>query len=917
MFSLSARCRWLAAAAGVAVATALALPAAALGQAVTVTLNPASVQPGGTSTVTAGMPVSNAGTVSQEIVQTIDPTKAVLTGLSDISKPVGWGLSFFDGSAWSNTTPANVASWAQVTKVKTSGTINSQGSESGYQIAVGTANGAVVNLTPPTIPASGGGDGFMAFFDAGRTRVFNVYHHKTGGGQLDCHVLATGSTCAGFPFAVGIQTTGYFSSGRVVGTRIWIPAYKRGATTADDSVGFYCVDISAVLASGGSPALCSTSYVPLAVGANVNVRAGGVRASDEGETEFQSIDGLPLAGSGSEGRLWGLVVGTGKVVCLDTATAAACSGMPANGWSTAVKGWKIDGSTTGGDKTSLVVSSGRVYVLGSNSVDNVTRGSLTIACVLTSNPTTECPGFTGGKDLGTVTSGNRIGRLVELPAADGSPAGVCILGDTRSVPFYDSQQSRSASSTTAVPCWDATGAAFSGPASLSTMVTSSFVYSYTKYQHPMRAGSRIYWGNGVLTLATVIQPTTVFCWDAAKNSGAGGPCANLPGTGYSVDNYTITPDPAIPDCIWITRHNQPNLLTYNMVSNVSGCSSIAPTRASFPGTTLVPRMACSTSPGAVRAWRTFTLTSPPPGANFSVVLTVKDSSGMPIPGWINIPVTAGTAVDLSSLSPAATGVSPTFDVDFTITSGSISAATAEVKAVGDAPELCLTVQANLTCSAVAAPGPIPAPANSSSMALLAEGSATDSQNQTSIFAPASGTLSIAAPTVAQCSGTLGGQAVDTSPTPRPAAGVTVALLDSSGHPVVYPAGDLQAGQPVTTTTDASGNYAFPGLAPASYKVRFVDAAAATVVSSTVASGGSGTATASSGAVESNASAVTVGGTSTVNAIYTLAPVAPSRTATTAMNTAVVFDPFAVAGSSSAATPSTGSSFAAANKAATG
>ena len=250
MFSLSARCRWRAAAAGVAVATALALPAAALGQAVTVTLNPASVQPGGTSTVTAGIPVSNAGTVSQEIVQTIDPTKAVLTGLSDISKPVGWGLSFFDGSAWSNTTPANVASWAQVTKVKTSGTINSQGSESGYQIAVGTANGAVANLTPPSIPSSGGGDGFVAFFDAGRTRVFNVYHHKLGGGQLDCHVLATGSTCAGFPFAVGIQRTGQYSSGRVVGTRVWIPAYKKGATTADDSVGFYCVDISAVLASG-------------------------------------------------------------------------------------------------------------------------------------------------------------------------------------------------------------------------------------------------------------------------------------------------------------------------------------------------------------------------------------------------------------------------------------------------------------------------------------------------------------------------------------------------------------------------------------------------------------------------------------------------------------------------------------------
>ena len=668
--------------------------------AVTLNANPSTVQPGDSTTITAGMPVSDAGTVSQEIIQTIDPSKAALTGGSSITRPAGWDLSYFDGSAWSNTAPANAAAWAQITKVKTSGTINSQGSESGYQIATGTANGAVVNLTPPTIPAGGTGDGYQAFFDPGRTRVFNVFHHKSSsGGQLDCHVLATGNVCAGFPFSV-MHTSPQYSTGRVVGTKIWIPGLKRIAVDSDDTAGFYCVDISAVLASGGSPVSCSTPYVPLAGTGYAGLEVG--TGSDYRLREFYAFDGVSTAGSESEGRLWAQVVRSGKLVCLDTGTAAPCAGMPANGWPTAVKGWKLDSEGYGGRLSSVVVSGGRVYTMGSTSNGNAVAGHLVVACNLTSNPATECPGFTGGKDLGGVLGAGyygtyrpMIGRLVELPTAGGMTSGVCLLGDNRLVPNYSvAVITRPQSSTAAVPCWDASGTSFNGPATLSSMVTSSFVYGQNDYQWPLRMGSRIYWGNGVnWTSGGIDYPARTHCWDASSASGAGGPCANLPSDGYATDNYTVTPDPAIPDCMWVTRDQQPNLITYNMVGNITGCSTISPTRASFPGGTVVPRMACTSSPGAVRSWKTFTLTSPAPSANFSVVLTIRDSNGMPIPGWTNIAVTAGTALDLSSLSPSVTGVSPSFDVDFTITSGSISSATAEVKAVGDAPELCLSVEA--------------------------------------------------------------------------------------------------------------------------------------------------------------------------------------------------------------------------------
>ena len=860
------------------------------------------------------MPVSDAGTVSQEITQTIDPTKAVLTGAADILKPVGWSLQYFNGSSWSGTAPASAGAWAQISKVRTSGTISSQGSDSGYQIATGTATGAAVNLTPATIPASGGGDGYQAFFDPARTRVFNVYHHNTTTSQLDCHVLATGATCTGFPFAVGIARTSQYSTGRVVGTKIWIPAYKQGASTSLDSVGFYCVNIATVLASGGSPSMCGTAYVPLAMGTDVNVGTAFARASSPGLYEFRSIDGVSTAGSGGETRIWASLASNGKVVCLDTATGAACAGMPANGWSTAVKGWKLDSNSTGGDFTSMTVSGGRIYVEGSSSTtNNAPVGNLTIACVLVSDPSTECPGFTGGKNLGAnwaIRGSAMVGNLVELPAADGSTAGVCLLGDTRTLAYGNLNQTLPASSPTAVPCWDAAGTAFTGPATLSTMVTSAFSYGFVEYQQPLRVGSRIYWGNGVnFTSGGADYPPRVFCWDASKASGAGGPCANLAATGYATDNYTVTPDPAIPDCMWVTRDTQPNLRTYNMVGNVAGCSTIAPTRASFPGGTVVPRMACSSNPGAVRAWRSFTLTSPAPSATFTAVLTVKDSSGNPISGWQNLTLTPGTPLNLATLLPSATGVSPTFDVDFTISSGSVTSATAQVQAVGDAPELCLTVTTAVNCPA-ASLGPIPTPANSATMALLGEGNATDAQSQTTTFTPGTSTLAISAPSVAQCSGTLNGRATDTSASPQPIAGTTVALYDGSGNPVVYPIGNPQAGQPVTTTTDASGNYTFSGIAPGSYKTRFVNTSPATVVSSTVAAGGSGTVNAASGAVLSNASTVAAGGTGTINALYSLPPTAPSRTSTTVQGALVVFDPFAVSGGSSAATPSSGSNFTA-------
>ena len=125
------------------------VPAEATANAVSLTSSSASATPGSRVVLSAAMPVVGAGTVSQEIIQTIDPAKVTLTAVSDIQYPTGWSLSYsVDGTTFTTTAPSTSAGWAAIRAVKATGNVDSQGAENGYQIATGTATGAVVNLSP-------------------------------------------------------------------------------------------------------------------------------------------------------------------------------------------------------------------------------------------------------------------------------------------------------------------------------------------------------------------------------------------------------------------------------------------------------------------------------------------------------------------------------------------------------------------------------------------------------------------------------------------------------------------------------------------------------------------------------------------------------------------------------------------------
>jgi CshA-type fibril repeat protein len=762
-------------------------PAQAAGGAVTETSSVASTTAGSQVTLTATAPIQDAGTFTQSIVQTIDPTKVKLTGLSDIAYPQGWTLSYStDGSTFTATTPTSSAAWAAVRAVKATGSLATEGSDNGRQVAQSTVSAATVNLAPPTqVVASEYGDGFQAFFDPGRTLVFNLSHHSSALTKtLDCHVIATGATCTGFPFITGAATQ-EAAYGTVVGTKIWVPANFNGIGGLPTGTGMRCVDIAAVLSSGGQPQMCSTPYVVF----------GSTNAFP---THFT---GGSTSGVAAETKLYLLQSTTANatIYCLDTASMAACP--------TASLNPGIAGKATQTlDASDILKSGDLIYVSVADDASDTVR----LSCVLASTGSM-CPGWSAGR-LTFSKSGSSAyllgGRFFELPDASGGTRGVCYQA-----PSITGITDR---------CWAPDGVEFAA----STYNVPRFAGNFsTIYGSPVRQGTRVYFGNGFWQNDTGAE---FWCYDAAANGGAGGRC-NGASTSFVQQNYTVTPDPAIANCVWIARHFSPVLKTFNLLTGTDGCSSISPRRAVFSGQTAVPRMGCS-STAAIDSWKSFTLDTPTSGFT-SATLTVQTESGSDIVGWTGVSLTPGVPIDLSTLSVTTSGQRPSFVVDVIGASGTITPS-ARVSAVGDAPQLCLTVTALAVCPSGS--GPVPT-LSATSFSGTGSGTVTDSGNVTTAFSPATTSVTVGALSTSQCGSTMTGTVTLTG-TSTPIAGATVALLDSAGNPV------LVNGVPVTTTSAADGTYSFGFLLPGTYKVKFSDAGVTTAETATITSGGSGTVT---------------------------------------------------------------------------
>ena len=795
---------------------------------ITLTSSNATIAPGAQVTLTAGMPVSSTGTVSQEIVQAIDPTKMKLTSVADISYPTGWTLSYCSGVAtdctitanFSAVSPANAAAWAAVKVVKATGSIDSQGGNAGRQVAQASVGGGSVTQTPTTLPASAVGlDGFKVFFDAERTRVFNLYHHSGSlDNNFDCYVVLTGTRCAGFPYRFG-GTTGEASLGVVVGSTAWLGGND----------GLYCVDLSAVIANttnaanGGSPTKCFSN----GTSALLSLKSG---------SRFDWFAGATVLGQSAETKLFALdsTSTVAIVYCIDTATRAACNTPTINPSLVGAGSQPADGSN-------IYQWGDRLFVSVANMM--VTPYEERVTCVLISTGA-KCPGFSADDTYSSQTL--QFGKFVPIPSVNGSIRAVC---------YYRLD--------TTHKCWEADGTQRSASdynfPNWATVANATATYAYGV---PTQIGSRVYYGNARWQDPTpTYTKAEVICYDAAAFGGTGGRCndanANLTSsTTKNYVNYTVTPDPVIPNCLWITQHSNPVFKTVNILTGDLGCSAIAPNRVTFAGATSVPRMGCSTT-SAIVEWASFTLVTPSTGFT-SAKLTVQDSSGTNIQGWADVAVTTGSAFDLSALSVEMTGQTPNFVVGFEGASGVLNAS-ARIKVIGDAPQLCLRPTAQTVCPS--GTGPLTGLA-ASSMTVSASGSATDSSNVTTPLASVSTSVSVSAPTNVQCGATLSGTAT-LSGSVTGVAGATVSLLDSSGNPV------LVGGSPVTATTAADGSYSFGFLFPGAYKVGFADTGVKTIASTTVTGGGSGSTMDNTAATSlvSNTSTLAVGTNGVVNGVF--------------------------------------------------
>lgn len=868
---------------------------------VTLSTSSATVTPGSTVDLTASMPVVSVGSTTQTLTQTIDPTKVKLTSASDIAYPAGWTLSFStDGTTFSSTAPTTTNGWAAVTAVRATGSLESSGASNGFQVASRTATGTARSIAPSSITIAGTGDGYQAFFDPGRTRVFNVFHHKASGssGQLDCYVIATGARCTGFPIDFSASRTPQSSLGRVVGNKIWIPGFKSGTATTQ-AVGFYCVDISSVLASSGSPSLCATPFVSMASGASA-----GTLYFEPDLYNFYAITGVSVSGSSSETQMWGVLTFNGNLVCIDTSTQSACTGMPTNGWST---GLSIGGYQSFG--TDIEIWENRIYIRG-NSAN--TNSSSRVVCRLASDPTQTCPGWS--TPFSTTVLNEFVGELIPLPNSTGSRVSMCLGPDGRHTTLKFDSSMLETTTSNVVSCWDSNGVKSDGPASLSRLIVNSWSTNSSHgylLDHSV-SGTRIAWANGVNYSATTPEAPAIACWDASLD----GPCttaalgttttangsltygATTGFTGAGAKNYTAVIDPVAPNCLWIMQNDNPRTFLLNVVDGTSNCTAGAPTTASFSGTSIVPRMGCEASSQPIRSWQSFTLTSAGTGTFTNAKLTVKNSSGVAISAWADVPITLNTALDLTALSPTDTGSNPTFDVAFEGITGSITTASAQVRVVGDAPQLCTKVTAVYSC-----------PSGSGPISSLADAVASVSASGSSVLGgvtttltPASQSVTVAAPTLSTCTSSITGRAGDAGEGASGSAisGVSVSLLDSSGNPV------LVGGTPVSTTTASDGTYSFANVLPASYKIRFNEPGSQVLASSTVVSGASGTTTGAvtvmgaATTVTSNTAAIIAGTNAVVNALYIIpaaaaADVSPAGTQGTAQTINVLSNDNAASG----------------------
>ena len=748
--------------------------------------------------------VESADSVTQELVQTIDPAKVRITGPSDVVAPRGWAVTYStDGGASFQTTPT---SWAAVNKVKATGPINGGGMAGNDAQIISKTN--IVAMAPSVLSASGtAGDGWDVTFD-NRGYVYNIYHHGSPS-SLDCHLRSSGSMCPGWPSG-GVTlpfTTNSMSSSFVDNEHrhIWVAANSSTQYVME------CVDVSNPV----SPALCSTPYVVVSP----------VIGSLGSYNEFDHLTEV-------NGYLFGAGYQTGKFYCFDyranNGLGGACPSLPAL-TRVAPTTW-----TSSYEIMSLVGWGSRLYGY-----------TQSVAYCFDAATWGLCDGW----NTYETSLGSNPSRVYLQPSASGGISAVCF-------------------NPTGV-CFTAGGQRTSELPNLKTFLSSRIAAAYGT---STPSGTKLVFSSGWANL---------YCYDIKTDA----PCANWPDGSMPSYNigyvYAVRVDPTNPNCVW-TNEDSRFIRSFDVLTGKAGCASPSPS-ATFEGALTVPQMRCDGSSG-IKSMRNFVLSNVRPGVDYtSANMTIKDSDGNVLVSggrtWSDIPMTISgdgltSSLDLSNILPADAGPSPSFIVNF-FDRVSTKDVYGTVSVNSDAAQVCLNLTAVVNCSPAVKYSALPDGVTSfgASMATITSAGVRVTVSTTS------SDLTVSAATADQCGGVLSGKVADSQALTGPLQGIVAKLYDNAGTPAPVVDG---SGNPITATTNASGNYSFGTLKPGSYRVQFADVAGANnfalsgadVYYSRVNSGAwSGAQTlnyAVSKSVNSAAVTIVAGTPATVDAVYAVA-----------------------------------------------
>ncbi len=761
----------------------------------------------------AEVPVASASGI---IEQTIDVSwDAALRRIAGAPVyPQGWDIEYYAGASLLESTPTTAQGWATVSRIKVVGAFDSLGADGGRQFLTWS-----VIAPPPVIAAQfqGGsaGDGWDAFFDPDHTKVFNI-HHLNVPPTVMCRNLADSQPCdkdatGASPWPVQLTQTPSRSTGYIdpVTHKLWVPTTEYSGDMWNGSVGklgWDCVDIL-------NHERCRQPLVTGQPDVLSQYQAGGAGISYDNHSDWTVV--------GRKLYALGYAVGDAgnklRITCLDLATETECAGVEVGTGDSWSHGIDAIGNN--------------LYVVNQ---DNGTLSCWDSATMTTCAAPWPAENINLAVAVGGVAGGS--GRVHATPSADGIVRNIC--ADWR--------------------CFKADGSASDLPAGYLAYASANRTggwYSYY-YSNSSHQGTRVAWLTGQQQMA---------CWNMATDAK----CSDAFPVATTLA-YSAKFDPEDDNCIW-TNGDDGIIRNYRIDTGVQGCGG-GPPRIQFKASVVIPRLGCSPS-SRVYEYRTFQLNSPAHNATpceaatcptyTSAKLTVKDSNGAPIAGWISITVPDNGLIDISALTPAIAGDTPTFDIAATGFTDTTVIPAAVLKVVtGTPPQVCWDLHPPLAGCPNVAGVPVETEAVETATQVTGNASYKIGETITNYTMQTYDTSGVpASPTIAECGATINGTVRGEAG--EPVIGAVAQLVDGSGAAIMFD------GAPATATTGTDGTFSFSVWGGPDYQVTFTSSPAGIPVSATVTAGGSGTTMASGGALTSNPVSPEPGGTGTVDVIFQL------------------------------------------------